>query len=144
MVLPSALGGGIERGAEVMMHELVHYINDLCNIKDTSRKGRYHNAKFEKSAKHAGLLVTKSEYGWTLTALSKELSKAVVAWAKDEKIDRSVFRFVRMESKAGRTLGRLSCKTCGQFAYVAIRRIEETKLICGRCNTLMVKQSDGR
>ncbi|MCP5065020.1 MAG: hypothetical protein GY946_00515, partial [bacterium] len=56
---------------EVLLHEAAHGINSARGIKDTSRGGRYHNARFKATAVEVGLLVEQlPPYGWAQTSLS--------------------------------------------------------------------------
>ena len=58
-----------------MVHEMVHYYNDVVlNEQDCSRGGTYHNGIFKREAERHGLIVSRSEkYGWTITEPSEEL-----------------------------------------------------------------------
>jgi hypothetical protein len=56
---------------EVLLHEAAHGLNAARGIKDTSRGGRYHNAKFKTTAEEVGLDVRPMRpYGWARTTLS--------------------------------------------------------------------------
>ncbi len=55
---------------EVLLHEAAHGINAARNVKDTSRGGRYHNARFKKTAIEVGLTVEQmNPYGFAKTAV---------------------------------------------------------------------------
>jgi hypothetical protein len=56
------------------VHELVHLYNTQNNISDCSRK-QYHNEKFKDVAEKLGLVVEKSDTGWSQTSVSDELWK---------------------------------------------------------------------
>lgn len=65
---------GLARGAQAVMgtllHEAVHAMAEHLGIKDTSRNGRYHNAKFQALAEQIGIEVTHSkELGWSTTTM---------------------------------------------------------------------------
>ena len=52
-------------------HEAVHAVAFERGIKDTSRQGRYHNARFRAIAKELGLQAGRdSPFGWSSTALA--------------------------------------------------------------------------
>lgn len=56
---------------EVLLHEAAHSLNADLGINDTSRGGRYHNARFRQSAGELGLsMTTAPPYGWAGTALT--------------------------------------------------------------------------
>src|SRR5258706_6883923 len=58
---------------EVLLHEATHGLNAARGIKDASRGGRYHNARFKASAEEMGLVVSSMPpYGWARTALGPE------------------------------------------------------------------------
>jgi len=55
---------------EVLLHEAAHGLNAARGIKDSSRGGRYHNARFKEAAEDLGLTVAnKQPYGWAETGL---------------------------------------------------------------------------
>ena len=68
------LGGeGLVRGpVEVLgtlLHEAAHAVADVRGIEDTSRQGRWHNAKFKALAEELGLEVQDDRIGWSPTSL---------------------------------------------------------------------------
>ncbi len=70
-------GESLRRGAEstfaTLMHEAVHAEAFATGVKDTSRMGRYHNARYKELGEAFGLVLSKDERnGWTITDLSKE------------------------------------------------------------------------
>lgn len=53
-----------------MLHEAVHAVAFERGIKDTSRQGRYHNARFRAIAEELGPETGRdSRFGWSSTAL---------------------------------------------------------------------------
>lgn len=61
---------GSEHALHCLLHEAVHAANDALNVKDTSRNGRYHNARFAGAAHEFGLVVVRHpEIGFTTTGL---------------------------------------------------------------------------
>lgn len=64
----------IEEVVATLLHEMVHYFNDLCGVKDCSRGNTYHNKNFRKAAEACGLTVEHHPtYGWSVTSPSDEL-----------------------------------------------------------------------
>lgn len=58
---------------EVLLHEAAHGINAARHTKDTSRGGRYHNARFKKTAVEVGLTVEQmNPYGFAKTSVPPE------------------------------------------------------------------------
>jgi hypothetical protein len=54
-----------------LLHEAVHAVAFERGIKDTSRQGRYHNARFRAVAEELGLEAGRdSPFGWSSTALA--------------------------------------------------------------------------
>jgi len=67
-------GEGLQRGAlEVLgtlLHEAAHGLAHVREIKDTSRQGRYHNAKFKALGEEVGLTLAEDKtIGWSLTTV---------------------------------------------------------------------------
>ena len=67
-------GEGLSRGpAEVLatlLHEAAHALAHVRGIKDTSRQGRWHNARFKALAEEVGIEVRKDDrIGWSPTTL---------------------------------------------------------------------------
>jgi hypothetical protein len=57
---------------EVLLHEAAHGLNAARSVKDASRGGRYHNARYRATAIEVGLDVEQlAPYGWAKTTLSK-------------------------------------------------------------------------
>ena len=64
----------IEEVVATLLHEMVHYYNDLQGIKDCSRGNSYHNKNFRKCAEERGLVIAHHPtYGWSVTSPSDEL-----------------------------------------------------------------------
>ena len=58
---------------EVLLHEAAHGLNAARGTKDSSRGGRYHNARFKATAEEIGLVVSAMPpYGWAQTSISPE------------------------------------------------------------------------
>ncbi len=61
---------------EVLLHEAAHGINAARGVKDTSRGGRYHNARFKKTAIEVGLDVEQADpYGFAKTSVQPETAE---------------------------------------------------------------------
>jgi len=67
-------GEGLARGPVdvlgTLLHEAAHAVAHVRRIKDTSRQGRWHNARFKAIAEELGITVTKDpRIGWSPTTL---------------------------------------------------------------------------
>lgn len=62
---------GVEPVLATLLHEAAHWVAHVRSIKDTSRRGRYHNARFKVLGEELGLTISKvPTIGWP----SKELA----------------------------------------------------------------------
>jgi hypothetical protein len=93
-------GEGLRRGADevlaTLLHEAAHGLADARGIKETSRQGRYHNARFKALGEELGLVITRAgAIGWSGTKLPPgtaeeyavecaELGSALVAYRHPE------------------------------------------------------------
>jgi hypothetical protein len=67
-------GEGLQHGAAnvlaTLLHEAAHGVAAVREIQDTSRQGRFHNARFRALAEEMGLTVEKTgSIGWSKTTL---------------------------------------------------------------------------
>ena len=61
---------------EVLLHEAAHGINAARGVKDTSRGGRYHNARYKKTAIEVGLDVEQADpYGFAKTSVRPDTAE---------------------------------------------------------------------
>lgn len=68
-------GEGLSQGAEnvlaTLLHEATHGLAHARQVQDTSRQGRYHNARFKALGEELGLTITQAPgIGWSGTALA--------------------------------------------------------------------------
>jgi len=64
----------IEEITATLLHEMVHFYNDMKNIKDCSRGNTYHNKNFKRLAERCGLVIDHHPtYGWSITSPSEDL-----------------------------------------------------------------------
>lgn len=65
---------------EVLLHEAAHGLNAARGVKDCSRGGRYHNARFRSTAEDLGLVVgVMPPYGWARTTISDAAAERYAA-----------------------------------------------------------------
>ena len=61
----------VENIVATLLHEMVHYANDMNGVKDCSRGNTYHNRKFKELAEACDLVVAHHDtYGWSITSPS--------------------------------------------------------------------------
>jgi hypothetical protein len=70
-------GEGLSRSAQdvlgTLLHEAAHAIANVREIQDTSRQGRYHNAKYRAIGEELGLALSKDpKIGWSITQCPDE------------------------------------------------------------------------
>ena len=123
--------------AETLLHEMVHLYNLQHDIKDTSRSGTYHNAKYKASAEQHGLSVKKSDkYGWSDTSLDDE-AKAFI-----NSIDMDFELYRESPQKVGKSATKQStrkyvCPICGCI----VRATKEVHIICYDCEIEFVEEA---
>jgi hypothetical protein len=142
--LPEVLvsGEGLARTPEevftTLVHEAAHGLADARSIQDTSRQGRWHNARFAALADELGLIPAKDDrLGWspcrlpqstrdTYAAVIDELAAAMGAYRHpDEPLQRT-----RASNNNGHSL---TC-ACPRRIRVSHTTAEEGPIVCGRCH----------
>lgn len=117
---------------ETLLHEMVHLDNIYKEIKDTSRKGNYHNKRFSETALKAGLGVSfDTKNGWAYTFLSPPM----IEWLSEQKINSECFTIAREDIPAKTTGERAKtikykCKKCG----IQVKSTDEVNIICEDCD----------
>ena len=139
---------------EVLLHEAAHGLNAARGIKDTSRGGRYHNARFGSAAQEVGLQVeAMPPYGLARTSLTPATRETYAA-----SIERlaDVMRIARQidvrtrgvagqerdgqeggtdrqqeRERAGRVLA--ECE-CGRKMRIAKSVLAAGPIVCGMCS----------
>ncbi|RSN46571.1 hypothetical protein DMH08_35705 [Actinomadura sp. WAC 06369] len=77
-------GEGLEQGPRellgTLLHEAAHGVAHTRGIQDTSRQGRWHNARFKALGEELGLTLAKDErIGWSTTTVPDETARAYAA-----------------------------------------------------------------
>lgn len=77
-------GEGLARGPVdvlgTLLHEAAHAIAHVRGVQDTSRQGRWHNARFQALAEEVGITVTRHpKNGWSPTSISLATRDAYAA-----------------------------------------------------------------
>jgi hypothetical protein len=135
-------GEGLVRGpAEVLgtlLREAAHAVAHVRGIKDTSRQGRWHNARFKALAEELGIEVTKDpRIGWSPTVLpqaTRDEYAATISMLGD------ALRLFRSAEITGGTTSKPNnppacvC-SCGRRIRVAPSVLAAGPITCGVCGT---------
>lgn len=90
-------GEGLKHGAVellgTVLHEAAHAMAHHRGVKDTSRQGRWHNARFAEVARELGLEVAKDDrIGWSLTMVPAAVQAEYVAELVELDIELNAYR----------------------------------------------------
>ena len=74
-----ALERGPDEALGTLLHEMVHYRNDRCDLVDCTNHGFYHNRHFRDAAVLAGLVCAErdSYHGYGITGLGDRARQAI-------------------------------------------------------------------
>ncbi len=101
---------------ETLLHEMVHLYCATKGIKDCSRGGRYHNAKFRDAAEQHGMTYEDPEispkYGWAFPTLRPSTKTRIETWSIDPKAF-LLARHVPETAKKRANNYKLECPSCG-------------------------------
>ncbi|AYG05540.1 hypothetical protein [Gryllotalpicola protaetiae] len=97
-------GEGLQRGAAdvlgTLLHEAAHAAAEARGIKDTSRQGRYHNARFKAIGEEFGLRLEHDKaIGWSTTSLPAETAEGYAEQVHE--LEGAMVAYRRAEGLAG-------------------------------------------
>ncbi len=139
---------------EVLLHEAAHGLNAARGVKDSSRGGRYHNARFKTTAETVGLVVqAMPPYGWAKTSLgpaaSERYEREIVQLGDAMRIARRVGREVQFDegeisadgerrdgdkqSGSERAKPKPATCECGRKLRMAPSVLAQGPVLCGLC-----------
>lgn len=134
-------GEGLARGPvdvlATLLHEAAHALAHTRGIKDTSRQGRWHNAKFKALAEELGIDVSKDpRIGWSPTSLPADIhdryAETIAALGQALRLHRAV----EVPAERKRQPGPPPCVCqCGRRIRVAPRVLDTGPITCGICGT---------
>jgi hypothetical protein len=142
-------GEGLARGpADVLgtlLHEAAHAVAHVRDIKDTSRQGRWHNAKFKALAEELGVEVGKdARIGWSLTTLPEPTRQEYAGTIAALGLALRLFRSVEITGGAGKKAGPPPCVCgCGRRIRVAPSVLEAGPITCGLCGVDFTPEDQG-
>ncbi len=140
----------IEEVAATLLHEMVHYFNDLHGVKDCSRGNTYHNKNFRNAAEARGLQIEHhSTYGWSITRPGDELLQLCLDNdLRDIRLNRIDGFFARMGGSGTHdgsfTSGPSATKKSSSRKYVCpccgmiVRATKEVRVSCMDCDTQLL------
>lgn len=133
-------GEGLRRGRVgvlgTLLHEAAHALADVRGIKDTSRQGRWHNARFKTLAEELGIEVTKDpRIGWSPSAVPDATCVDYAEMLGELGAALRLFRAVEV-SGAGKSKTPPPCVCgCGRRVRVAPSVLAAGPIFCGVCET---------
>lgn len=136
-------GEGLRRGAAgvlgTLLHEAAHGVAHTRGIKDTSRGGRYHNARFRSLGEELGLvLAMDGTRGWSATELAPD---TVEAYAEEvAALSEAIRTFRRAEAATGGGTGKAPSRNLIAAQCLCDRKIRASRttldgapIVCGAC-----------
>jgi hypothetical protein len=134
-------GEGLDRGAVhvlgTLLHEASHALGYERELQDTSRQGRYHNARFRRLAEEIGLTVEHHQrLGWSLTSVP-DRTKLLYA-AEIATLDRAItaHRSRELSTTEKRPPSRNAAVAvcgCGRRIRIAPAVLAIGPILCGVC-----------
>lgn len=134
-------GEGLKRPAPevltTLLHEAAHGLADVRQIKDTSRQGRWHNAKFAKHAVELGLEPQKdSRIGWSHCTLLPDTATLYAAEldAMGEALQAYRHPEIHLGGSTRKSNNALPCAcSCPRRIRVARAVLDEGAITCDVC-----------
>ena len=135
-------GEGLQRGAvEVLgtlLHEAAHSAATARGIQDTSRQGRFHNAKFKVIGEEFGLTLEKdATIGWSLTSVPAATAASYAA--EVAKLETAIVAYRLMDmTDGGRKTNNNGVSAqcdCGRKIRVSKSTYQEAPILCGKCGS---------
>lgn len=135
-------GEGLARGpADVLgtlLHEAAHALAHVRGIKDTSRQGRWHNARFKALAEELGITVTKDpRIGWSPTTLAASTRTSYAGVITQLGVALRLYRSAEVRGSGnGKPAGPPACVCdCGRRIRVAPSVLALGEITCALCGT---------
>ena len=144
-------GEGLRAGAAgvmaTLLHEAAHGLASTRGIRDTSREGRYHNAKYKTLAEELGLAVVEDgNRGWSGTTMAPEttqryaeqvaaLAQAIIAYRHAENHGRG-------GAKPKNRNNLVATCECPRRIRVARAVLAEAPILCGACDSEFTAEED--
>jgi hypothetical protein len=115
---------------ETLQHEMVHLLNLQNEVKDTSRRGTYHNKKFKQTAEeHEMITEQDAKYGWCITKLTP-VALDFINSLNGETINLFRTKDTKVKTSVSR-VKKYICPNCG----TKVKATKEVNIICADCST---------
>lgn len=122
---------------ETLLHEMIHLYCHVNEIKDTSRQGRYHNARFKKACEEHGLYFEiekpDSTIGWSQALLTPQTKELIRSWDVDEEAFQ-LRRIIAPKIASKQSYIKYECPLCDQ----SVRGKRELFIKCALCDVEML------
>jgi hypothetical protein len=139
-----------------LLHEAAHGLAHARKIQDTSRQGRWHNARFATLAAEVGITVTKDpKIGYSITSIPDETTERYMGTIMELSLAithvRALPAMVKVTAPADpvpvgggvavapapvrRRPGARCSDECGREVHIARKDLAEAAIVCGRCLT---------
>ncbi|WP_367138550.1 MULTISPECIES: hypothetical protein [Streptomyces] len=127
-----------------LLHEAAHGVGYEQGIKNTSRRGKYHNRKFVQLAGNLGLMWPDGQNpdttrGFSAVVMRPETVTLYAATIEALKAGRAAWRELGLtpadeaKPKSTNTKPKAECACPGRYIWTARRTLEEAPVICGTC-----------
>lgn len=122
-----------------LLHEAAHAANHATGTKDTSRQGRFHNAKFRDTAEKFGLVVTTDpSIGHITTGLQSWAETLYAPQIEALSAALTTHRVLTPKAATKKTTVKVACECIGDngnplAVTVPIKWYESQNLTCGDC-----------
>jgi hypothetical protein len=119
-----------------LLHEAAHGLAQARSIQDTSRQGRYHNARYAQLAGELGLDVQQQPpIGWSRTTVPKPTANGYAAELEQLAAALVLSRRLELRAAAGSKARNLLACTCpcGRKVRAAKTTLAEAPILCGLC-----------
>ncbi|MQA12840.1 MAG: hypothetical protein GEV09_01360 [Pseudonocardiaceae bacterium] len=129
-----------------LLHEAAHALANVRGIKDTSRQGRWHNARFKQLAAEVGIETTKDpRLGWSPTTLPEATrttyADTIAALGAALRMHRSA---ELTDGRATKTKAPPTCVCdCGRRIRFAPTVLAAGPITCVVCGTDFAPEDDG-
>ena len=142
-------GEGLQRGAlEVLgtlLHEAAHGLAHVREVKETSRQGRYHNAKFRALGEELGLTLAEDKtIGWSLTTVPETTAKAYAAELDELGAALVAWRYAEVSATTKKKSTNLAVAECACPRKIRVARttLAEAPITCGNCGVDFMAEDD--